>query len=219
MPIKNNKRISEADELGALQKVLASDEFQGADRLKEFLEYIAREHIEGRGDRILGKNILQDVYGRSAKLDGESANIVRVDAGRLRRRLSAYYANEGKYDKFRIYVDTGGYAPRFELNPENDVDEQHGQITRSDKPSARPLLVGMVGGFFVVAITLAGWALWPSGPEPHAETKILDGDSEQKLARGVLFETDPIACRPKIWRLKHGRCCFQQRNPLGCLLR
>jgi len=41
--------------------------------------------------------------------------IVRVQAGRLRLRLAAYYAEEGADDALRISIPTGSYQPKVEV--------------------------------------------------------------------------------------------------------
>ena len=41
--------------------------------------------------------------------------IVRVQAGRLRLRLAAYYAEEGANDGLRITIPTGSYQPKVEI--------------------------------------------------------------------------------------------------------
>ncbi|WP_193140820.1 tetratricopeptide repeat protein [Meridianimarinicoccus sp. MJW13] len=95
-----------------LDRVLASSAFANADRLRAFLSYVTEESLAGRAHLIAGKTIAQDVYGRAP--DDGSDSIVRVDAGRLRRRLSEYYEDEGAGDPTRVYIDSGGYAPRFQ---------------------------------------------------------------------------------------------------------
>ena len=64
-----------SDVLEALVKVTSSAEFEGAGRLKEFLTYVVTETLDGRGHMILGKRIAQDVYGRRAEHDSETANV------------------------------------------------------------------------------------------------------------------------------------------------
>jgi len=95
-----------------LKRVLESATFHNVDRLKAFLDYVVKETLAERGDLIAGKTIAHDVYGRAP--DDGSDSIVRVDAGRLRRKLSEYYENEGIDSPIRIHIDSGGYAPRFE---------------------------------------------------------------------------------------------------------
>ncbi|MFA3920693.1 tetratricopeptide repeat protein [Ruegeria sp. 2012CJ15-1] len=98
----------------ALERVLASDTFSKAERLRNFLSYVVEEAIEGRSEAILGKTIAQDVYFKSFASEDSHINVVRVDAGRLRRKLQQYYETIGAEDDLRIHIDSGGYAPWFE---------------------------------------------------------------------------------------------------------
>ena len=99
----------------ALQGVAESKTFAVANRLKSFLRYIVEETLAGRGPNIRAKLIASDVYGRRPEDGVEQEAIVRVDAGRLRRRLDVYYSDEGKNDRVRIHVLSGGYIPTFEV--------------------------------------------------------------------------------------------------------
>lgn len=102
----------------ALARILVSDSFVRSERLSHFLSYIVEETLAGQGDLIRGKTIAMDVYGRDPTDSGQSENVVRVDARRLRRSLQDHYTSEGKNDVIRIWVDRGGYVPRIELQSE-----------------------------------------------------------------------------------------------------
>ncbi|MEP4770038.1 MAG: hypothetical protein ABJY83_19215 [Roseibium sp.] len=106
--------IQDTDKQAALQSVCSSDLFSPLDRLCAFLTYIVTEELAGRGELIRGKTIAQDVYDRDPTDEGDADNVVRVDARRLRRNLAHYYDTVGATDTVRIFVDTGGYRPRFE---------------------------------------------------------------------------------------------------------
>ncbi|WP_170560426.1 tetratricopeptide repeat protein [Ruegeria atlantica] len=106
--------IRDIDKTKALRSVCESELFSHLDRLCAFLSYIVKEEIEGRGDLIRGKTVAQDVYDRDPAETGDIENVVRVDARRLRQNLEHYYDTVGSSDPVRIFVDTGGYRPRFE---------------------------------------------------------------------------------------------------------
>ncbi|SFM01339.1 winged helix family transcriptional regulator [Shimia aestuarii] len=97
----------------ALEDILKSPQLSGSARLQGFLTYVVEQSLQGHPEEIVGKIIAQDVYGRQPA-DG-SDNIVRVDARRLRRALSDYYATHGGNDAVVIHIDSGGYVPRFEF--------------------------------------------------------------------------------------------------------
>ncbi|MEW2916157.1 tetratricopeptide repeat protein [Ruegeria sp. ANG10] len=106
--------IRNTEKTNAMQAVCDSELFTHLDRLCAFLKYIVTEELEGRGALIMGKTIAQDVYDRDPAEEGDINNVVRVDARRLRQNLEHYYDTAGCTDPVRIFVDTGGYRPRFE---------------------------------------------------------------------------------------------------------
>ena len=79
----------------ALTRIVGSEEFATSPKLGEFLAYVVNEQIQGRSDRIKGKTIAVDVFGRGADEGSAGHNIVRVEARRLRRLLNEYYSGSG----------------------------------------------------------------------------------------------------------------------------
>ena len=105
----------------ALENVLGSQTFSDMPRLKRFLEYVVTETIAGRGDRLKGVVIACDVFDKTDPDEAQSTTIVRVEAGRLRRRLNDYYQHEGRNESFRIRIPKGGYIAVFEEVAEDSV--------------------------------------------------------------------------------------------------
>ncbi len=98
-----------------LDHVLASAEFTGATRLQAFLRFIVQEDLAGRGAQLKETLIASNVYGRPVDYDPRIDSVVRVDASKLRQRLSQYYAIEGALDPLRISVPKGSYHPLVEF--------------------------------------------------------------------------------------------------------
>jgi TolB-like protein len=96
-----------------LERVLASPDFVASDRLKGFLRFVVEEALAGRGDRLQAYPIALEVLGRDASFDPQTDPVVRMEAGRLRRRLERYYLGAGQSDPVRIDIPKGGYAPTF----------------------------------------------------------------------------------------------------------
>lgn len=142
--------IQNVDKTKALQSVCESELFSHLGRLRAFLTYIVTEESEGRGEFIMGKTIAQDVYGRDPAEAGDINNVVRVDARRLRQNLDHYYETAGKADPVRIFVDTGGYSPRFERATIASSDKK----AHSRRAISWAALFFLIGTFIGVAIAL-----------------------------------------------------------------
>ena len=96
-----------------LQQVLQSDLFQRAPNLSRILTHLCEKYFEGNADRITEYSIAVEALGRSAAFDPQVDAIVRVDLHLLRKRLRAYYSEEGKCDPVQIVLRAGGYVPEF----------------------------------------------------------------------------------------------------------
>ena len=98
------------EELG---RILASEEFIASDRLRAFLRFVVEEALAGRADRLKAYTIALEVLGRDGSFDPQTDPVVRMEAGKLRRRLERYYLGVGRGDALRVEIPKGGYAPTF----------------------------------------------------------------------------------------------------------
>ena len=96
-----------------LHRILGGSAFVDAERASRFLRFIVESALEGRAGEIKESVIGVEVLGRSPSFDPKTDPIVRVEAGRLRIRLSTYYENEGKADPILISLPKGGYVRNF----------------------------------------------------------------------------------------------------------
>jgi hypothetical protein len=91
----------------ALDRVLASANFDASDRNRQFLRYIVEETLAGRQDRIKAYAIATAVFGRHASFDPQTDPIVRIEARRLRRSLERYYLIAGEGEPITISIPKG----------------------------------------------------------------------------------------------------------------
>jgi TolB-like protein len=105
----------------ALERILASAAFVASDRLKGFLRFVVEETLAGRADRLKAYTIALEVLGRDDSFDPQTDPVVRMEAGKLRRRLERYYLSAGQDDPVRIEIPKGGYVPTF--SGQADADE------------------------------------------------------------------------------------------------
>src|ERR1700682_371661 len=97
-----------------LDRILSSKAFRQVDRLQRFLGFVVNETVAGRGDNLKEFLIGIEVFGKESSFDPRMDPIVRVQARRLRARLSRYYREEGSGDEIVIQLPKGGYAPLFQ---------------------------------------------------------------------------------------------------------
>ncbi len=76
-----------------LARIAASDEFRRCPQLVRFLKFAIKEALSGRDGGSKERIIGMEVFGRPADYDAGSDPVVRVEARRLRRKLSEYYAS------------------------------------------------------------------------------------------------------------------------------
>jgi eukaryotic-like serine/threonine-protein kinase len=96
-----------------LDRILASAAFADAERASSFLRFVVERALEGRSGETKEFVIAVEALGRNTSFDPKSDPIVRVEAGRLRDRLSSYYEDEGEADRVLISLPKGGYVPEF----------------------------------------------------------------------------------------------------------
>ncbi len=140
----------------ALARLLASKAFVRSKNLRRFLEFTVSHTLAG-DEAIKESTIAVEAYGRPTSYDPRHDPIVRTDALRLRKKLRAYYEDEGSEDPVRIHYPKGSYVPLFaparELTP---TDEGEREEATPPRPASRwlPLAaIVAVGG----AVGLATW--------------------------------------------------------------
>ncbi len=85
----------------------------GSESLCKLLRYLARHVLDHPGTSIKEYQIATEVFGRSADFDPQLDSMVRVQAGRLRVKLSEYYAGDGAEDPIIVELPKGTYVLAF----------------------------------------------------------------------------------------------------------
>jgi TolB-like protein/Tfp pilus assembly protein PilF len=107
-----NHKHAAADALEALDRIERSQVFARAGRQRNLLRHLVEKSTSGRSGEIKEITIAIEVFGR-ASYDPQVDALVRVEIGKLRRRLESYYAGEGAGDALRIEIPRGSYEPMF----------------------------------------------------------------------------------------------------------
>jgi TolB-like protein len=145
---------------GQLDRVLASETFAGSARLSRFLRYVVERTLAGEGDRLKEYAVGVDVFDRDDGYDPRLDSLVRVEAGRLRTKLSEYYGGAGAADPVLIRMPRGSYAPVFDER--ESVPPVALDVASAATRPSRVLFDRRraVAGVVAAAIVLGGIAAW-----------------------------------------------------------
>ena len=96
-----------------LERIVGSSKFRDSAALREMLQYVVERKLAGRENELKEYSLGLEVFHRSPDYDPRRDAIVRVQASLLRKRLAAYYGDEGSDAAIRIELPRGGYVPQF----------------------------------------------------------------------------------------------------------
>src|SRR5712671_339827 len=106
-----------ADEVSAqVDRIGRSEGFRKSERLRRFLQFTVERTLRGDVWQLREHVIAREVFDRPADFDPRVESIVRVEAKRLRRKLTDYYAANGGNDSVVIEFRTGSYVPEIREN-------------------------------------------------------------------------------------------------------
>jgi TolB-like protein len=107
--------ISAVEILGACESITASAMFANAPRMRRLLRFLVEKSISGDYRDMKEYAIGIEVFDRkpSAYCTKEDPS-VRVQVGRLRKKLNEYYATDGTSSDIRISIPLGTYIPTIQ---------------------------------------------------------------------------------------------------------
>ena len=118
-----------------VQRILGSKHFVKASQLREILTYVTHQVILDEGVAIPEHEIACKVLGRREGFNPNDDNIVRVQAGHLRKKLKQYFAAEGREEPYVLEIPKGAYVPHFV--PRSNTDETPSVLAADTSLTAR----------------------------------------------------------------------------------
>jgi len=106
VPSTTAESISWEEQRAELQTVLRSPLFARSPTLSHLLSYLCEKTFAGETDQIKEYSVALEVFDRQDSFDQDTDSIVRVQANRLRKRLSEYYAR-GRGPSFAYHGTSG----------------------------------------------------------------------------------------------------------------
>ncbi|HEY8549158.1 MAG TPA: hypothetical protein VIL35_04305 [Vicinamibacterales bacterium] len=119
----NPAAVDPASVRDQLARMLKSEAFANAGRLRRLLEFTVERTLDGRGDTLKEYVLGVEVFERDSEYDPRLDSIVRVEARRLRSRVAEYYRGPGASDLVLVQFRKGSYVPVFQWrSPDGAAD-------------------------------------------------------------------------------------------------
>ena len=99
--------------LEQIDRLVSSSVLHGSESLCKLLRYLAKHALDEPGVPLKEYQIATEVFGRPADFDPQTDSTIRVQAGRLRTKLSEYYASEGSGERIVVELPKGTYILSF----------------------------------------------------------------------------------------------------------
>src|ERR1700686_2902460 len=81
-----------------VERVLRSETLRTSEALRRLLRFLADKVLSGEADQLKEYSVAIDGLGKPSTYDARQDSTVRIQMGRLRRKLAEYYQTEGKDD-------------------------------------------------------------------------------------------------------------------------
>ena len=138
--------LDKEQKLQIAKRITDSNTFKNAPNSIGLLNYLVEAHLE---DRFLKEGIIDIEFFGSDPDEDKSNPKVRVNVYNLRKKLIKYYDKEGAADPWKIIIDKGQYAVRFE-KPHRELEIK--------TPAVRFLPYGLL-------LVCMGYIFWARFPE------------------------------------------------------
>jgi hypothetical protein len=119
-----------------VQKILSSPPFQKSGRLRELLQYITEQTIQGHAHELTEQHIGEALFHKPSGYSPLEDSSVRVHVRQLRLKLHEYFDGDGRNEGLIVEIPKGSYSPIFR--------SRQGVAT---VPGSAPLLVPASSGW------------------------------------------------------------------------
>src|ERR1700683_5086650 len=93
-----------------IERLNRSSILHGSESLCKMLRYLAEHSLDGPSTSLKEHQIATEVFGRPADFDPRLDSTVRVQTGRLRSKLAAYYPSAGAEDPRGVEMPKRSYS-------------------------------------------------------------------------------------------------------------
>jgi hypothetical protein len=139
-----------------VQRIIASKYFIKALQLRDILIYVTSQVLSDEKIAIPEHEIACKVLGRRESFNPNDDNIVRVQAGHLRRKLDQYFSTEGREEPYILIVPKGTYVPHFVLRQRGGASDSAGPSLHLDTVEPQATLATAISTSSNVKTSLFG---------------------------------------------------------------
>ncbi|NNC73079.1 MAG: hypothetical protein HKN78_09425 [Sphingomonadaceae bacterium] len=97
-----------------LIRIFGARQFARSPVMRGLLAFLVETSLAGDGERLKAYTIAVDALGRPPNFDAQADSYPRVQVGRLRGLLAAFYEENGIESDVHIAIPKGAYAVRFD---------------------------------------------------------------------------------------------------------
>jgi hypothetical protein len=156
--VSQEPAMSEHDQFARqIEVLISSSTLHGSESLCKLLRYLAEHAMQDPAGRVKEYQIATEVFGRRPDFDPQSDSMIRVQVGRLRAKLSEYYATEGAHDPIVVELPKGTYHLQFHRRSTSGITDRP-VFVNLDQPASNLPQTKRSGGsdyWKLAAITLA----------------------------------------------------------------
>jgi len=161
-PVANLGGFSEDRVHTEVRRIAAAPDFARAPVMRRLLDFLVGETLAGRGELLKAYAVAVDGLGRPADFDAQADSYPRVQVGRLRRMLDAFYARDPNAGGIRLSIPQGRYRVEF---AEGGIAETGADIVPPPHWRAVHGALLVIGLLLMLALLVpAVRSQWPGAP-------------------------------------------------------
>jgi hypothetical protein len=138
-----------------IERILHSETLRSSEALRRLLRYLADKTLDGQADQLKEYTVGIEGLGKPTSYDPRQESIVRIQAARLRQKLSEYYHGEGQGDPIVVELPKGHFKLRFGPGVDRAEPEIGGSAAATAVVAPGRSRLRMIGILLLVASALA----------------------------------------------------------------
>lgn len=137
-----------------VERVIASRIFETSEIHRRLLRYLAEKSLLGQAENLKEYTIGIEAFGKPESYDPRQDSIVRLQASRLRQKLTAYYLEDHPEDTLRLDLPKGAFKLEFRPIVEPDLEVTEKGLLGIWSSTPRAVWIGSIAVLLLLCIGL-----------------------------------------------------------------